>query len=51
MSLSALYAMTRINENSGMLRLLRFSLILLILAGCQRLPPLADLRLLEEQTF
>src|SRR5215510_13768487 len=51
MSLPALYAMTRINENSGMLGLLQLCLILLTLAGCQSFAPLADRHLLEEQTF
>src|SRR5215510_10445652 len=43
--------MAFMNKKSEMLGLLRLCLILLTLAGCQSFPPLADLRLLEEQTF
>jgi len=43
--------MTRMNKNGGMLGRFRLCFILLTLAGCQSVAPLADQRLLEEQTF
>lgn len=49
--LFASYRMTRINENSGTVRLLFFRLILLTLAGCQSFPCLEDPRPRDEQTF
>lgn len=43
--------MSRILENSRILQVLRLNLVLLTLAGCQSVPPFADSRLLDDQSF